>query len=423
MFALVDCNSFYASCERVFHPQLIGKPIVVLSNNDGCVIALSAEAKALGLEMGGPYFKIKDQLKKHGVAVFSSNYTLYGDMSQRVMSTLELFAPEVEIYSIDEAFLNLTGMGDLENLAATIRGRVPQWTGIPVGVGLGPTKTLAKIANHTAKKNPAFKERGYCVLRSKEDWIPILDQLPVRNVWGIGSQYAEMLGYHGVKTALAFSQLPDAWLKMQMSVVGLRTATELRGISCIPLELTADPKKGVTVSRSFSERITEKAAMREAMASYVTRASEKLRKENLQAKHMMVFMHSSPHTTDKVKDPYYSNKCGFKLPYSTNFTPDLIHYAMWGIDQIFKKGYRYMKCGVILTDLVEAGAENGDMFDTRDKSKELALMQALDKLNGKMGSRTVYFAASGIQQPWTAAFNLKSKPFTTDWHSLPILKA
>lgn len=421
MFALVDCNNFYASCERAFNPKLRGRPIVVLSNNDGCVVARSAEAKALGIDMGGPFFKIKDILDRHKVAVFSSNYTLYGDMSARVMDTLAQFSPDMEIYSIDEAFLGLKGFSDLPARAANIRATVRQWTGIPVSVGIAPTKTLAKLANHTAKKNPAYN--GSCVLDTPAAWLPVLANFEVRNIWGIGSQYSKMLQGHGVDTALKFAQLPDTWLRKNMSVVGLRTAQELRGVACLELEHEADPKKGITVSRSFGKRLTAYTEIREAMASYASRAGEKLRRENLQAKHILVFMHTSPHATDKVKDPFYAPQMSFAMPHYTNYTPELVHYASWALRKMYKPGYRYMKCGVMFTDLVEAGKHTLDLFDTRDTEREAELMKALDKINGKWGQRTAFYAASGIRREWVGASALRSRPFTTDWNSLMEVRA
>jgi DNA polymerase V len=249
MLALVDCNNFYASCERVFDPGLRTRPVVVLSNNDGCIVARSAEAKALGLKMGEPYFKVRELLDQHKVAVFSSNYALYGDMSQRVMKTLQQFSPDVEIYSIDEAFLNFAGFRDLPKLAGEIRETVRQWTGIPVSVGIAPTKTLAKVANETAKKKAVYS--GVCILDTPQRCEPLLAAFDVGDVWGIGSQYKKLLKQHGVTTALELSRLPEAWLRKHMSVVGARTTAELNGQPCLEMELHADLKKGITVSRSF----------------------------------------------------------------------------------------------------------------------------------------------------------------------------
>jgi DNA polymerase V len=319
MLALVDCNNFYASCERVFDPSLRTKAVVVLSN-DGCIVARSAEAKALGLQMGEPYFKVRELLERHKVAVFSSNYALYGDMSQRVMKTLQQFSPEVEIYSIDEAFLNLQAFRDLPGLARQIRETVRQWTGLPVSVGIAPTKTLAKVANDTAKKKAGYN--GVCVLDTPEVWEPLLNEFEVGEVWGIGPQYKELLNKHGVNTALEFSRLPETWLRKHMSVVGARTAQELRGQPCNELELHADPKKGITVSRSFGKRITEFPELEQALAAYISRAGEKLRREKLLAKHMLVFMHTSPFAKDAAKDPTTRRACPSRCRYIRTTRPN-----------------------------------------------------------------------------------------------------
>lgn len=421
MLALVDCNNFYASCERVFDPKLRNRPVVVLSNNDGCIVARSQEAKALGLKMGEPYFKVKELLDRHKVAVFSSNYALYGDMSQRVMNTLRQFAPDVEIYSIDEAFLNLEGFRDLPALAKNIRETVRQWTGLPVSVGIAPTKTLAKVANDTAKKKAGYN--GVCVLDTPEVWEPLLKEFEVGEVWGIGPQYKKLLNKHGVNTAWEFSRLPETWLCKHMSVVGARTAKELNGQSCLELELHADPKKGITVSRSFGKRITEYQELSEALVSYVSRAGEKLRRENLLARHMLVFMHTSPFAKDAHKDPYYAPSLSFAMPLHTNYTPELIHYALWALKQMYRPGYRYMKCGVMLTDLLEEGTETLDLFDRRDTAKQSKLMAAMDHLNQTMGKQTLFYASSGIQKAWRGAAARKSPSYTTDWQSLFHVKA
>jgi DNA polymerase V len=421
MLALVDCNNFYASCERVFDPGLRARPVVVLSNNDGCIVARSAEAKAVGLKMGEPYFKVRELLDRHKVAVFSSNYALYGDMSQRVMNTLQQFSPDVEIYSIDEVFLNFAGFRDLPKLACEIRETVRQWTGIPVSVGIAPTKTLAKVANETAKKKAGYN--GVCILDTPEAWDPLLAAFDVGDVWGIGPQYKKLLNRHGVTTALEFSRLPEAFLRKHMSVVGARTAAELNGQPCLALELHADLKKGVTVSRSFGKRITEFPELSQALASYVARAAEKLRRENLVSKHMLVFMHTSPFAKDAAKDPYYAPHLSFALPLHTNYTPELAHYALWALERMYRPGYRYMKCGVMLTDLIPDGAQTQDLFERRDTARQSKLMAAMDHVNQAMGRRTLFYANSGIQQKWSGAATRKSPAYTTDWDSLIHVKA
>jgi DNA polymerase V len=321
MFALVDCNNFYASCERVFNPRLVGKPIIVLSNNDGCVIARSNESKALGIAMGEPYFKCKELIEKQGVIAFSSNYTLYGDMSARVMETLAQFAPEMEVYSIDEAFLNLDGMpGDLTDYCRKIRNTVRQWTGIPVGIGVAQTKTLAKIANRIAKKSA--KANGVLVLDKQKYIDKALSITEVGDIWGIGRQYARHLNAVGVFTALQLRDMPDTWVRQHLTIAGLRTVHELRGLSAIPLELAPAAKKGITVSRAFGHKLKEKDQIKQALITHVTRAGEKLRGQGLLAKHLMVFMHTSPFAQYK---PQYGGAKDIALDHPTDYTPDLIH--------------------------------------------------------------------------------------------------
>ena len=277
LFALADCNNFYASCERVFNPKLAGRPAIVLSNNDGCVVARSNEAKALGIAMGVPAFQIRHLIRKHDVQVFSSNYALYGDLSQRVMETLQQFSPEVEVYSIDEAFLNLSGFTNinLTDYGRRIRATVKQWTGIPVSVGIAETKTLAKIANHVAKRTEGTD--GVFDFTAWPDRDSVLARVLVEEVWGIGPNYARLLTQHGITTALGLRDADDHWIQKQMGVVGLRTVHELRGISCLPLEQCPPPKQGITCSRSFGRPVTTLAEMREAVAAYTARAAEKLR--------------------------------------------------------------------------------------------------------------------------------------------------
>jgi DNA polymerase V len=412
MYALVDCNNFYASCERVFNPAIRTQPVVVLSNNDGCVIARSNEAKALGFKMGDPYFKVKTQLARHGVAVFSSNYALYGDMSQRVMQTLEQLAPTVEIYSIDEAFLELSGFAEeaMATLAARIRRTVRQWTGIPVSVGIGPTKTLAKAANRIAKQRPAAC--GVWSLLTPSSQHEALSQLPVGDVWGIGRQWSKLLESHGVTTALAFSEQSDAWLKKHFNVVGQRTAWELRGVPCIPIELAPPPRKGIMVSRSFGRRLTEFQQVREALAAYVTRVGEKLRREHRHARQMMIFLHNSPFDG---KEAFVSRQASFQLPHPTSDTAELIHHACEALGRIFCPGVHYSKCGVMLTELTPDTQNQGDFLDTRDTARSKQLMASVDAINRRMGRDTVFYAASGVKRDWTMAATMKSHHFTTDW--------
>ena len=420
MFALVDCNNFYASCERVFNASIAYRPVVVLSNNDGCVIARSQEAKALGFQMGDPFFKVRELVERHHVAVFSSNYALYGDMSRRVMQTLEMFAPEVEIYSIDEAFLGLLDSAE-ERLAALgqeIRRTVQRWTGIPVGVGIAPTKTLAKAANRIAKKDPVAN--GVWSITTEKARLEALANLPIGDVWGIGGRWAKFLEGQGVLTALEFSRQPDGWIRKHLNVTGLRTALELRGESCIPLELVPAPRKTLVVSRAFGKKLTEFEPVKEALVAYVTRAGEKLRRDKRHARHMSVFLHNSPFATN---EPHYGNAASFQLPHATSDTGELIEHAVAGLRRIFRPGFHYSKCGVMLTELTPAGVRQGDLFDARDTGKSRRLMASLDEINRRMGRDTVRYAGSGLTREWAGAANMKTHAYTTDWEHLFRVKA
>ena len=420
MFALVDCNNFYASCERVFNPSLRTRPVVVLSNNDGCVIARSNEAKALGFKMGDPYFQKKAEMERHQVAVFSSNYTLYGDMSHRVMQVLSSFAPEVEIYSIDESFLNLAGFtpAQLAPLAREIRQTVRRLTGIPVSVGIGPTKTLAKAANGLAKRVAGTD--GVWIIDSEKRRQESLQQLAIPDVWGIGRQYAKFLMEQGVASAGDFAAKPDSWIRQHMHVPGLRTASELRGLACIPLELAPPPKKGLCVSRSFSRRLTEYEPIRQALIYYVSRAGEKLRRDQLTTRHLEVFLQNSPHAAG---EKFYARAERFHLPFPTSDTAELIRFACQGLKRLFRPGLHYMKCGVMLSELVAEGSQQPDMFDGRDSQSRGQLMSVVDSLNRRMGRNTVTFAGAGIQREWLTAAHFKSRSFTTDWRQVPIVQA
>jgi DNA polymerase V len=415
LFAIIDCNNFYVSCERVFKPHLENKPVVVLSNNDGCIISRSAEAKTLGIKMAEPYFKIAPLIKQHGVTAFSSNYALYGDLSSRVMGVISKFSPEVEIYSIDECFMHLSGFEHIgvEKYARTIKETVKQWTGIPVSIGIAPTKTLAKLANFVAKKNP-MAEGVFC-FTDKVVTERFLKTIDVSEIWGVGRKYAKMLSSHGIKTAYDFSQAPDRWIRKNMSVLGLKTAYELRGESCIELEEQSEAKKGITVSRSFSSKLTSEEQLRQAIVNFVTKAAQKLRREKKQAKHINVFIrtnHFSP------MDKQYSNHLGIALPYPTDFTPDLIEAAASTLSKIFREGYLYKKAGVMLTDFYDKCDKPKDMFDIKNRIDNTNLMNALDKINAKHGSRTVFYAGSGIEQKWQPKSDLKSKCYTTSWNNI-----
>src|SRR5712691_2464181 len=396
LFALIDCNNFYVSCERVFQPALCGKPVVVLSNNDGCVIARSEEAKALGIPMGLPTFQLTDLLQVHPIEVFSSNYALYGDMSARVMTTLAQWAPDVEVYSIDEAFLHLSPLESdaLSAYGQTMRTIIQQWTGIPVSIGIGATKTLAKLANRLAKRSP--EARGVVTLTSPAEVEATLAQTPIEDIWGIGLGYTRRLKAHDIRTALQLRNVHDRWVRQQLGVVGLRIVWELRGISCLPLERCPPPKKSLMVSRSFGRPITALAEMREAVATYTTRAAEKLRRAQRAAGVLTVFL-----TTNRFTDePQYADSVTIPLPVATQDTAELIRYALQGIEQIFHNCYRFTKAGVILTALVPAHQVQTHLFDQHDRERSQRLMAALDAINTQWGTGTVRDGAVGLQPRW-----------------------
>ncbi|TKS60041.1 MAG: SOS mutagenesis and repair protein UmuC [Nitrospira sp.] len=419
VFALVDCNNFYASCEQVFNPTLEGKPIVVLSNNDGCVVARSNEAKALGIGMGIPEFQIRPLLRTHRVHVFSSNYTLYGDMSQRVMETLERFSPDLEVYSIDEAFLSLVGF---EHRGLTEHGRlirriVKQWTGIPVSVGIAETKALAKIANRVAKRTPGTG--GVFDLLARQDREALLGRVAVEDVWGIGPNHARLLNQHGITTALQLREADDQWIRKRMGIVGLRLVMELRGVSCLDLEQCPAPKQGLTCSRAFGKLISTLTEIEEAVSVYTSRVAEKLRRERLTATVLTVFL-----TTNEFKEgPQYSNALTLKLPVVTDTTSELIRSALHGIRAIYRDGYLYKKAGVLLTGLVPASQTQADLFDYQDRGRSKQLMSALDSINDRWGAGTLQYASSGITKAWKTQFHRRSPAYTTHWDELPVAHA
>lgn len=419
MYALIDCNNFYVSCERVFAPSLNDRPVVVLSNNDGCVVARSNEAKALGIAMGTPVFKIKDMLSARGVAVFSSNYALYGDMSRRVMAALARFSPDLEIYSIDEAFLDLARCPrDFFTLAHEIRASVRQWTGIPVTVGLGRTKTLAKVATAVAKKDPA--RQGVFILADPREEARILETLPLAGVWGIGSASSARLARYGFTTARDLRDADDSFVRGQLGVAGLRVARELRGDSCYSVESIPASKKGITASRSFREAITELAPLREAMAHFVAIGAAKLRKERAAAWRLTVFLLENRFTT---RD--YFRSVEVRLPVASADTPELISHAGRCLTRIFRPGSCYKKAGVMFQELVPGGRIQGNLFDTRNRERSARLMAVVDLLNERMGAGSVSFAATGCcrerQKQWQTVFQHRSPAYTTDWGQLPLV--
>lgn len=411
MFGLMDCNNFYASCERVFNPALNGRPVVVLSNNDGCVIARSNEAKALGIKMGVPAYQIKEAIHEHSIAVFSSNYTLYGDMPSRVMSILASMAPEIEIYSIDEAFINLDGIKDLQLLGSDIVYKVARGTGIPVSLGIAPTKTLAKVANKFAKKYPAYNR--VCIIDKEEKRIRALELTDISDVWGIGRRQSEKLERQGIKTAYDFTQLPGSWVRKNMTVVGERTWKELRGISCIDMETAPPAKKQICTSRSFGKMVEDIDTMAEAVATHASTCAKKLRQQKTYAGSLMVFIHTNNFREDL---PQYWRNTVIKLPVPTSDTLEIVHYALAGLNAIYMQGYQYKKAGVIITEIVTGGVQQ-NLFDNVDRNKRERLMQALDKINGDCHSY-VKLAVQGNGRDWKLKQEQLSRRYTTDMNEI-----
>ena len=416
--ALIDCNSFYASCERIFNPKLLGKPIVVLSNNDGCIITRSAEAKALGIKMGEPYFKAKKIIEKNNVKVFSSNYSLYGDISQRVMEILLGFSPEVEIYSIDEAFLNFKGFKNHELLTYCkhIRQTIKKWVGIPVSIGVGSTKTLSKIANHLAKKEADYE--GICILKGDEKIEEALNRIEIGDVWGIGRRLSKFLRNYEVRTAKQFAFLDRRWIRKNMGVVGEKIQLELRGVSCLDLELLPSPKKSCCVSRSFSRPIEKIEELQESIANYGSRVAEKIREEGLIAQSMSIFVLTN-HFNKKEKQ--YSSSIKLQLDYPTSDSKLIVKRAVEGIKRIYKEGYRYKKAGIILYELHSSSSVRG-LLDY-DKPRTDSLMRSLDEINYRYGSATLRLAAEGIRRSWHMRREKVSPCYTTSFDQLMIVKS
>lgn len=419
MIALVDCNNFYASCERVFDPGLNGKPVVVLSNNDGCVIARSNEAKALGIPMGAPAFKYKKLIEAEKVAVFSTNFALYGDMSHRVMNILGEYAHDIEVYSIDEAFLEL-GNGRDEKLleqAREIRRVVKKHTGIPVSIGIAPTKTLAKVATHLAKKDPQMK--GCFVLSDKEKVRDVLNKLPVGEIWGIGRRTTKKLAIMGVETAGQFAGLDDGFVLKELTVVGLRTKNELLGKPSVTFEGASKPRKAICTARSFGEMIRDYEYLEEAVASHCAACAVKLRKQHSFASSMMIFIHTNYFREDL---PQYKRNIVVKFPATQN-SITLIKEAKEALRKIYKPGYDYKKAGVILMDFQQAEALQEDLFtDSTLDDKDNRLVEALDLVNEKYGRNTLKIADEGLKNKHALKQNRRSKSYTTRWDEMLEIK-
>ena len=418
VFALVDCNSFYVSCERVFHPAFKNKPVVVLSNNDGCAISRSQEAKDVGIAMGAPIFKCEQLVKQHDVKVFSANFVLYGDMSARVMSTLALFTPNLEIYSIDEAFLSLEGFENLGYLSygRKIRSAVRERTGIPVSVGIAPTKTLAKVANHIAKDNPRMGG-VFCFIDEKDidQW---LEKTPVREIWGIGAEKALFLTRHGINNALQLKKAPDEWIKKHLTILTLRTVMELRGTPSITFEEIQPNKKAIVTSRTFGYEVSALSEMEEAISAYISKAAEKVRLQGSVAGHIQVFIETNP-----FKGHYYRNSASVDITPPTAYTPQLVEIAKRLLAKIYKEGYRYKSCGVMLTNFSDQAQVQQDLFaPVYSDSPKQRLMKVMDGYNRTANSGQLFFAAEGAGKPWFMKQSRKSKRFTTRWDELLEIK-
>jgi len=414
--ALVDCNSFYVSCERLFNPKIRKKPVVVLSNNDGCIISRSNEAKALGIKMGEPYFKAKNIIIKNKVEVFSSNYSLYGDLSRRVMRTLKRFNSEIEVYSIDEAFLDLSNFPDneVEKIGKEIRETVLQWTGIPTSIGIAKTKTLSKVANHIAKK----KISGVTSLIGIENIDPILEKIDINDVWGVGRQLTKFYQKNGIYNAKQLKNKSNTWIKKCSNVLSSRTAMELRGIPCINLETKQTKRKSCVVSRSFGKRIETFQELKEAIANYCLNASEKIRSESLVAKAITVFVRTSPFQRNYG---YYSNAKTIDFPIATNNSIETVKTAVSILEKIFKNGYQYQKAGVMLTGLRnDDGRKN--LFSSEKDEKINSLMRSIDNTNYRYGRSTLSLASAGVQKKWNMRRQYSSKIDTADFYSLPRIK-
>ncbi len=419
-FALIDCNNFYASCERVFDPALNNRPVVILSNNDGCVIARSKEAKALDIAMGIPEFKVRPLIRRHNVAVRSSNYALYGDMSSRVVETIQSIAPDLEVYSIDEVFAELYA-GSAEELVETghkIRRRVLQWTGIPVSVGIAQTKTLAKIANEAAKEYDSLN--GVLYLGAGTRTESLLKQTGVRDIWGVGRNYANMLERQGICNAWQLSRMPDTWVRSKMKVTGLRTVWELRGKPCLTIEDSTDKRKGILSSRSFGTAVYDLESLKEAVATFTARAAEKLRAQQHAAGNLTVVL-----VTDKYASPGEPYKFGKTIPLAnpTAATPQLTAVAVSCAEELFRAGEKYRKAWVMLTGLIPQSEIQSHLFDAEIYSgRDHRLMESLDHINAKYGRRTLIPASTGIEQPWQMKQQYLSRRCTTRWNELMEVK-
>ena len=410
--ALIDCNSFYVSCERLFNPKIQNVPVVVLSNNDGCVISRSTEAKKLGIRMGEPYFKVKDLVKKNNVQIFSSNYALYGDLSRRVMKVLKGFTDKIEIYSIDEAFLDLSHIKDeqVEEYGKQIRERVLKWTGIPTSVGISNTKTLSKVANHIAKKNKAG------VIFLKENIDNILKNFDIADVWGVGRQLSKLYIKNGIDNAYKLKNISNTWVKKSTNVLGAKTVMELRGIPCIDLETETTRRKSCCVSRSFGKKVESLDKLKESITTHCLNAAEKIRTDKQTTRAVTIFIRTSPFDKNRK---YYSNSITIELPVATNNSIELVKTAISGLGKIYKYGYFYQKAGVILSKLRDASEKELNLLAPILENKSQPLMRAIDFTNAKYGRNAISIAQAGISNDWKMRREHSSRIDTASFDFLP----
>ena len=415
-YALVDCNNFYVSCERVFNPKLEGRPVIILSSNDGCAIARSNEAKEFGVKMAQPLYQFTDIVKRHDIQVLSGNFHLYTDMSNRVMQVLADMAPETQQYSIDECFLDITGLtDDLDEYGQAVRAKVKQWTGIPVGVGIAETKTLAKVANRIAKVSK--KADGVLNLVGSQWQSQALERTEVGDVWGIGKQFAKKLNRNGVKTAFDLTQQPDGWIRKEMGVGGLKTVRELRGEDCIGFESVPQPKQTTMVSRSFGQTITELDELINAVSVFATTAAADIRKANLVSSAVSVFMETNRFSNE----PQYAPSQSVELSPATNNTKHIVRAAIQGVKGAYREGFKFKKAGVMLLDLVDAGHAPQSLFDTHDP-KDDKLIEAFDEIIRQQGPGAINFGTAGQPSAWHSASAFRSPRYTTEWPDIPVVR-
>lgn len=415
-YALVDCNNFYVSCERVFNPKLEGLPVIILSSNDGCAIARSNEAKECGVKMAQPLYQFTDIVKKHDIQVLSGNFHLYTDMSNRVMQVLADMAPATQQYSIDECFLDITGMpDDLDEYGQAVRTKVKQWTGIPVGIGIGETKTLAKVANRIAKVSK--KADGVLNLVGSQWQEKALERTEVGDVWGIGKQFAKKLHRNGIKTALDLIQQPDGWIRKEMGVGGLKTVRELRGEDCIGFESVPQPKQTTLVSRSFGQTVTNLDDLVNAVTVFATTAAADIRKANLVSATVSVFIETNRFSNE----PQYAPSQSVELSPATNNTKHIVRAAIQGVKEAYREGFKFKKAGVMLLDLVDADHAPQSLFDSHDPRDD-KLIEAFDQIIRRQGPGAINFGTAGQVSAWYSASAFRSPRYTTEWSDIPMAK-